>query len=1221
MLRLLALGLFLALPQGLIAQQAPPLRTTAEATDYAATTPPAEVVTFCQELAKTSPLVHYTTYGTSHEQRPLPLLILSDPAISSIEDVIKARKPVVLAYANIHAGEVDGKEALLALARDWAVAKDPILKDAVVLFAPDINPDGNAKIDPQNRREQNGPAQGVGTRANAQGFDLNRDFIKLESPEIRALVKLIHRVDPLVTIDCHTTNGSNHRYTLTYDGPRYPESARPLNAFASTKLLPAVAKKLKETTGFESFDYGNFSRDRTVWESYPATPRFGTQYLAMRNMLGLLSESYSYASFADRVLASREFVAASLKLAVTHVDDLRKLSDEASRPRPRVVLRTKTETAEQEVQIKGYVDHIRNGTPKDYPVKVANRVVPTLEVERPHAYLIPAQLTAVAETLRRHGIRVEELREDLELEVDYYLVTEKRQQAQAFQNHKLTTLEVEPRVKRMIVPAGMFVVTTTQRLGMLAAYLLEPQAEDGLTSWNAFDDGLTVGGEFPVLRLKQSIPMITGSPRPLPEDRASNLPITAETLGRGGLNGAPIGSIDWLDDGEHFLQTKQNQLWKIHARTGHAQPFLDDAKISESLKAIKTLNLAGRTRALRGSTQRVDPQRQGFLFDLPDGGLAYAYYDGRPAFVITPKGDGREFVTFSPDGHYLGYVRKGNIFTYDLATHEEQQLTKDGGGEILNGRADWVYEEEIFHRNGRTYWWCPDDSQIAFLRFDDTPVSKFTLTWAFPNQGRVEQISYPKTGDPNPFFKIGVVSLATGEPRFLNLGDYPPASTIVSRVGWIPGKKQIYAYLQNREQTWLDVVVWDEVDSAPRKLLRDTTKAWVEDPGEPHWLADGSFLLPSERSGWKHLYHFQADGTLIRPVTQGDWEIRTVHRVDEKNGAIYFSGTKDNHNGMNLYKASLDGARCERLTDPAYVHSVSVAPQGDLFIDRETNNQTPTFTSLKTSASLVVRRLDINPTYERESYQFGKFERVQIPMADGFVLEGTITYPPQFDASKKYPIWVETYAGPHAPTVRDGWNGGRVSEQALARLGIVVFRVDPRSASGKGAVSAWASYKRLGVQELKDLEGAVDWICKNPWADATRVGLSGHSYGGYITAYALTHSKKFSAGISGAPVTDWRLYDTIYTERYMGLPDQNKEGYEVSSCITAAKNLHGKLLLIHGLVDDNVHFQNTAQFVDALQRANKPFEIMVYPRSRHGISGAHYQNLKLDFIKRSMGVQ
>jgi dipeptidyl-peptidase-4 len=265
-----------------------------------------------------------------------------------------------------------------------------------------------------------------------------------------------------------------------------------------------------------------------------------------------------------------------------------------------------------------------------------------------------------------------------------------------------------------------------------------------------------------------------------------------------------------------------------------------------------------------------------------------------------------------------------------------------------------------------------------------------------------------------------------------------------------------------------------------------------------------------------------------------------------------------------------------------------------------------------------VRKLDTNPVYERAGFRFGKYERVKVPLADGFVLDGAVTYPPDFDPKKKYPVWLFTYAGPHMPSLSDEWGGGHLMEQALAASGIITFRVDPRSASGKGVVSAWTCYKQLGVQELKDLEGAVAWLAKNPAVDATRVGIGGHSYGGFMAAYALTHSKVFSAGIASGPVTDWRLYDSIYTERYMLTPRENPLGYEKSSCVAAAKDLSGKLLIVHGMMDDNVHAQNSAQFADALQRANKDFEMMFYPQARHGIHGAHYLKLQVEFIRRAM---
>jgi dipeptidyl-peptidase-4 len=334
---------------------------------------------------------------------------------------------------------------------------------------------------------------------------------------------------------------------------------------------------------------------------------------------------------------------------------------------------------------------------------------------------------------------------------------------------------------------------------------------------------------------------------------------------------------------------------------------------------------------------------------------------------------------------------------------------------------------------------------------------------------------------------------------------------------------------------------------------------------------------------------------------------------------VHFTASYTSPTGTDLCRVTI-GGETELVTEKGKAHRVSLAPHGPLYIDRFSDPMTPTRANVCEMDKGTVRKLDTNPVYARDEFKFGKYERVKIELKDGFVLEGAITYPPNFDPQKKYPVWLFTYAGPHAPTLRDEWGGGRIMEQSLATTGIIAFRVDPRSASGKGAQSAWACYKQLGVQELKDLEEAVAWLAKNPYIDATRVGISGHSYGGFMAAYALTHSKTFAAGIASGPVTDWKLYDTIYTERYMLTPKDNPDGYAKSSCVAAAKNLSGKLLIVHGMMDDNVHMQNSVQLTDALQRAGKDFELMLYPQSRHGIGGQHYLKLQLEFIRRTMGV-
>ncbi|MBN9519950.1 DPP IV N-terminal domain-containing protein [bacterium] len=1152
---------------GPVAAQEP--RTPAEAANYAVASRHADVVAFGEALAKRSPRLKASTFGTSHEGRALPLWVLADPPVATPADA--KGKLVVLAFANIHAGEIDGKEALCALARDLATAEDaPLLKELVVLVVPILNADGNEKIDPKNRPREPNPAGGVGTRENAQGFDLNRDFVKLESPEVRALVKLLTDWDPRVVIDCHTTNGSKHRWTLTHDGPRYPSTDTELARFTHATFLPEVGRKVKAATGFDTGPYGNFNSDRTRWETYPALPRYGVQYVALRGRIGLLSESYSYAPFRDRVTASGAFVTACLEAAAARKDAVREATNAAAATLP---LRTATEAVPGKLTVPGF----ETDAPKDFALDHVARTVPTLAVKPAVTYLIPPQFTAAIETLRRHGVAVEELREEIELEAEVYRIDRIDTAAKAFQGHALKTLAVTPRTETRRVPAGTVRVNTGAKLGTLAAYLLEPAAEDGFAAWNLFDAGLAVGSDYPVLRVKALPPVLTGPPRPLPEERKALLPVTEELLlggggGRGisfGLAGNPATGFEWLPDGEHFLQTKGSTLLKVHARTGKSEPY---------------------TRPATGPKKGPPGKDDG----------------------------GRAFATPSPDGKRVAFVRGGNL--YVATGGAEKPLTMDGGGDVLNGRGDWVYEEEIFNRSGRAFWWSPDSEKLLFLRFDDAPVRRFHLVDLQSNQGKLETYPYPKPGDPNPLVTIGVAGAAGGgRPAVLNLDGYAPADTIVTRVGWLPNAAGVYAYLQNRTQSWLDLVVWKDFAAPPTKLFRDTTGAWVDDPGQLRFLPDGTFLYPSDRTGFRHLYHYDAAGKLIRAVTSGEWEVREILRIDAD--AVFFTGTKDGPTRTHLYRAALDGSKVDRLTDAAGSHTVTVAPKGDLFIDRYTDDATPTQVSVAEAGRGRVRMLDTNPVYEREKYRFGRFEKLTIPMPDGFELTGTLVLPPDFDAAKKYPLWVFTYAGPHSQTVKEGWGGGRILDQSLATTGVAVLRVDPRTASGRGIKSAWPAYKQLGVQELKDLEATIDWLGKrSPWLDTTRVGISGHSYGGFMAGFALTHSKAFSAGIASGPVTDWALYDTIYTERYMLTPKENPAGYAASSVVGAAKNLHGRLLIVHGLMDDNVHAQNSIRLVDALQQAGKDFELMVYPRARHGLGSPHYVRLQLGFIRRTMGV-
>jgi dipeptidyl-peptidase 4 len=1203
--------------------------TVAEKSEFKATARHAEVVEFCEKLAKLSPVVRLSELGTSVQGRKLPLLILADPPVSTPAQAAARGRPVVLALGNIHGGEVDGKEALLMLARDLATAKDhTLLKDLTVLIAPLVNPDGGEKIDKANRREQNGPADGVGERANAQGFDLNRDYIKLESPEVRAIVRALDRWSPAVVIDTHTTNGSFHQYTITYDGPRNPAAPPALVRAVREEILPDVRRRFEKATGLKAFFYGNFTKGHKAWESYPALPRFGTQYAGLRNRIGILVESYSYAPYKDRVLASRAYVRACLDYAAENKDGLRKLLA-AGKPRDTIPLRHKLAPLPNPVTIHGFVEEqkdgrrVSTGKPRAYEVEHLGLAEATLSVPRPYAYLFPPSYAKAVEVLQRHGVTVEELREDIELDVEAYRIDKLTRAAKPYQKHHLVTVQATPRAEAQRLPAGTILVKTAQKLGTLAAYLLEPQAEDGLCAWNFFDAGLKQGKDFPVLRLPAEAPVLAGKVRPLREDRQFNKPITFDAVHGKSLplsfTGRPVAGLTWLRDGEHYLQVKAGRLRKVHALSGRSELFHDPQKLAKGLAKLPTISKGWAQALAQGPAFGMNPQRTGSLFEH-ENDLYFCKFDGTGAVRLTHTPAREELTSFSPDGKFVAFVRDHNLYVVDIATQTERALTTDGkaDGLISNGKADWVYFEEIFNRSWKAYWWSPDSQSLTFLRFDDRAVPKFTVVDHTQRQQKVEVTPYPKAGAPNPVVKLGVVSVAGGPVRWVDLSGYSATSSLVIRAGFTPDSERVFCYVQDRAQTWLDLCLAPRDGGPVRRLFRETTKAWVDDPGDPRFLKDGSFLMFSERSGWKHLYRFDKDGKVQAQLTRGPWEVRNLHLVDEKGGWAYLSGTRDSHLALNLYRVKLDGGETERLTRSAGDHRVNVSPHGKYFIDTWSDIETAPQVRLYHSGGALARTLDTNPVYVREEYRQGKQELVQIPTPDGFLLEGTVLKPPDFDAKKRYPVWFMTYGGPHFPTVRDAWSGARVRDEMLAQMGFIVFRCDPRSASGKGAVSTWTAYRQLGVQELKDIEAAIRWLTKEPYVDAARVGMSGHSYGGFMTAYALTHSKLFAAGIAGAPVTDWRNYDSIYTERYMNTPQENPRGYEATSVVKAAAKLHGKLLILHGLMDDNVHVQNTVELMQALQRADRDFEVMFYPRARHGLFGRHYQRLMIDFMRRTL---
>ncbi|MBF8300684.1 MAG: Dipeptidyl aminopeptidase/acylaminoacyl-peptidase, partial [Acidobacteria bacterium] len=614
----------------------------------------------------------------------------------------------------------------------------------------------------------------------------------------------------------------------------------------------------------------------------------------------------------------------------------------------------------------------------------------------------------------------------------------------------------------------------------------------------------------------------------------------------------------------------------------------------------------------------------GALVTIHDDLFLYDFASNAATRLTSVPG-AEEEATFSPDGRLVAFVRGNNLQVVDVGTRQEVALTTDGAPDLLNGKLDWLYQEEIYGRGRfRGYWWSPDSTRVAFLQLDERPVPEYTVVDDIPYRPTVEVTDYPKAGDPNPLVKLGVARVTGGAPLWVDLGKYSASEFLIVDVDWAPGEASVAYQVQDREQTWLDLNLAEASSGQSRTLVRETTKAWVNVNGSPVWLKDGSFLWFSERSGFKHLYHYRADGTLMRAVTNGRWDVRTLYGVDETRGALYFDAGVRRHIDTDIYRLGLDGTALTRLSRTEGTHRAIFNPSFSQYIDVWSDVSTPTQVRLHRADAAEIRVIDANPVASLADYRLSKPEFIEVRARDGFVMDAMMIRPPDFNPSRRYPVYQLTYAGPSTASVRNQWGGSTyMYHQLLAQRGVIVWVLDNRSAGGKGVEAQWPIYGNLGELELQDLEDGIAWLKQQPYVDAARIALHGWSYGGFMTAYALTHSTSWAAGIVGAPVTDWRNYDTVYTERYMKTPQRNPEGYRKTAPRFAAGSLHGRMLLIHGGIDDNVHRQNSEQFVYELQRAGKSFEMMIYPRQRHGVTdprlNTHLRRLMLDFIMREVG--
>ena len=559
-------------------------------------------------------------------------------------------------------------------------------------------------------------------------------------------------------------------------------------------------------------------------------------------------------------------------------------------------------------------------------------------------------------------------------------------------------------------------------------------------------------------------------------------------------------------------------------------------------------------------------------------------------------------VKFSPDGHKIAYVRKDqNLYSYDLVKHREKQLTSNGSDVILNGHFGWVYEEEFGSFDA--YRWSPDSRYIAYWEEDQSQVPIFTMFDEMELYPITEKIRYPKAGQPNPSMKIFVVDVKKSRRKSMNIGDIK--DTYYPWMEWTAEKKLTVMRMNRLQKHWEFLTVATKSGKSISGLSESDEAGWVGLHRNYKFLKNGNIVWMSERSGWHHLYIHTAAGELVQQITDGEWEVKRIIHLDEENEIVYFTANKASVFETRFYSIQFDGTNLKLLTKEKGSHSIKVLPKGNAFIDSYSSIQTPTKHILKNMDGNVLMVLDETDKSQFEVYDWSYPEIIHFNTADGStILDGILTYPPDYIKGKRYPVIVHGYGMPGTQIVNNRWSG--LWNQYLVQQGFIIFSMDARGMSGRGEAFKNLSYGDMAQYLAKDTAAGVRYLVEQGIADPNRIGAWGWSGGGYFTGLMLTkNAHLFDVGVSVAPVMDFRLYDSIYTERSMGLPQDNGAGYDSTSVLSYVDRFNGKLLVIHGTGDDNVHSQNTTWLVEEFVKHDKQLDIFYYPNRPHGMSGGN----------------
>jgi len=684
-----------------------------------------------------------------------------------------------------------------------------------------------------------------------------------------------------------------------------------------------------------------------------------------------------------------------------------------------------------------------------------------------------------------------------------------------------------------------------------------------------------------------------------------------------------VSGINWMKDGKFYTSLSENQIRKYEITTGQTGETILDANTLNPKITISGYSFSNDETKLLITTNREGIYRRSFKADY------YIYDLATRSLTSLSKNGKQQYATFAPDAGKVAFVRDNNLFFVSISDMSETQVTNDGKfNHIINGSTDWVYEEEFGF--AAAFYWSPDGAKLAYYRFDESQVKEYNLQkW---NRGQLYpqdyKFKYPKAGEANALVEIYVYDLNSKQITKAELGNNP--DIYIPRVQWTADPNVLAIRKMNRLQNEAELLHMNAITGATQLVLKETSDTYVdmEYTDELIYTSDKKFFLAtSERSGYKHLYLHSIDGKLIRPITSGEWEVSQLIGFDEKGKTIYYLSTEGNYLNRTFYSVSLDGKKKVKLSKDEGSHTINMSADYQFYLDYYSSAAQPLTVSLyRTKGNALIKVLEKNEALNTTLTDYGitAKEFFKYKSADGTTdLDGYLIKPANFDSSKNYPVLVYQYSGPRSSSVSNSFGGGYFYwYHMLAQQGILVAVIDTRGTGSRGEKFAKMTYKQLGKYELEDLLAGAKHLGALSYIDETRMGIFGWSYGGYMSSLAMTKGAGvYKLGIAGAPVTNWRFYDTVYTERFLQTPQLNPSGYDDNSPTTHADKLKGHFLLIHGTGDDNVHFQNSVTLEDGLIRAGKQFRSFYYPDLPHGWGGQprhHLLVLMTEFIQQNL---